>query len=241
MELLCELFGAGRTISELEKKRSLLRGLPPEYDVTSETIMSGTLSYHEAVSKLVVHETKMTSTELSGERTMLNLTKDMRKCYACGKVGRIARDCWSRRLSDSKKGNSKGPRGCYKCGKLGHTIQNYRSKNKIRSGSYENTPNIGALTSPKASSMISSVTKTEKWILYSGRTRHVRNCHENFKEFSEKEGVTQEGSNECIKSEGFGTVQVFATVKEKRPNIQLQYVLYVPDLMFNLISVAQGR
>lgn len=173
MELVCELDGAGHTISEHEQKRALLRGLPPEYDVTAETIMSESLGYREAVSKMVVREIRLASTQFGGGKAVLNYTKDTRKCYACGKTGHIAHDCWSRNSSDSKKGNgsrNKETRVCYKCGKPGHIIRDCMSKDKGRGDNSGNLSNTAMLTLPKDLSMVSSGKKPGRWILDSGCT-----------------------------------------------------------------------
>lgn len=45
MELIGELESAGQAISEIEKKRPLLRGLSSEFDVTIEVVMGGKLTY----------------------------------------------------------------------------------------------------------------------------------------------------------------------------------------------------
>lgn len=87
MELVWELNSADHTISEFEEKPTLFRGLPSEYNVASETVMSAKLGFHEAVFRLAVRETRVKTKELSGAKTSLKFTKGTQKCYALGKKG----------------------------------------------------------------------------------------------------------------------------------------------------------
>lgn len=50
IELVGKIESSGHSVSEIEKKRALLRGLPSDYDITTKTIMSIFLVYQETVA-----------------------------------------------------------------------------------------------------------------------------------------------------------------------------------------------
>lgn len=56
---MAELYNAGHVVLEVEKKRFFLRGMPKDCDMTVEGIMSLKHSYCEAVSKLIVRESRL--------------------------------------------------------------------------------------------------------------------------------------------------------------------------------------
>lgn len=61
--LVAELENAGRVVSEVEKKRAILRRVTKDYDINYEEIMSLKHPYSEAVSKLIVSESRLQMTD----------------------------------------------------------------------------------------------------------------------------------------------------------------------------------
>lgn len=94
--LVSELENAGHVVSEVEQERALLRGLPKDYDVTVETVMSFKHAYSEAVPKLIVREIRLRDAEDATPLALATTTpawKQSRKCFYCGKPGHVVRDC----------------------------------------------------------------------------------------------------------------------------------------------------
>lgn len=88
--LVGELEKAGHDVSVVGKKGILLRGLPADFDVTSEAIMSTPHDFSQAVSKLIVRETRLKDLENSSEKAVTtSLLLGNRKCYFWGKKGQL--------------------------------------------------------------------------------------------------------------------------------------------------------
>lgn len=125
-EIVNEVENAGHSISGIEKKRALLRDRSNAFDVTVEAIMGGTYSYHEAVSKSMVRETRLQESEDNAEKALLKRTQRIgNKYYICRKVRHISRACWQNIKSSGK---SKGRESnsnclCFECGKPGHIVK----------------------------------------------------------------------------------------------------------------------
>lgn len=72
--LVGELESAGHNVLRVEYRRALGRGLPREFDVTIEAIMSNDSSYNDAVAKLIVRESCLQ--ELESKRDQATVTLD---------------------------------------------------------------------------------------------------------------------------------------------------------------------
>lgn len=57
MKLAIEHDSARERVTDIDKKYTLLSGLTQKFDVTEEAIMDVWQGYHEAVPKIIVHET----------------------------------------------------------------------------------------------------------------------------------------------------------------------------------------
>lgn len=51
-----ELQAAGHNLSELEKQKAMIRGLPEAFDLTAQVIQSSATSYTEAIAQLIIQE-----------------------------------------------------------------------------------------------------------------------------------------------------------------------------------------
>lgn len=90
VELFSELESAGHTITEIDEKRTLLRGWSCNLDVTADSIRDGTHGYQEAVSRFIVCEPHLQESEGDVENELLT-QRDVKKC---SKVG--SQDSWPR-------------------------------------------------------------------------------------------------------------------------------------------------
>lgn len=70
IELVSKLEGAGYSVSEMDRKHTLLRGLPNEYDVIVEVIRALEHTYSHSVAKLMVSETRALENEGSRETAL---------------------------------------------------------------------------------------------------------------------------------------------------------------------------
>lgn len=86
LELFSELQSTGRAISELEKKRALLRVLTHGFDITAESVIYGSFKYHRAELKLIVREIRLLESNEVAERATV-AHKRVMKCFKSGGKG----------------------------------------------------------------------------------------------------------------------------------------------------------
>lgn len=235
--LVGELESAGYTVSKVEQKHALLRGLPKEFDVTAEAIMISEQNYNQAVAKLIVRETRLEDLEIGREKAMATKgVADTRTCHNCGKLGHLAKNCWHKK---KERDGRKDKRTCFICGKPGHIAKYCRQKGQnINSGDRNETTMVNF---PVALMSSPSKEMSEKWMLDSGCTSHISNNRSFFRTFLEKKGSIQVGNHEFIESHGVGTVNIKTAVHGVLNNVVLHDVLYAPDIVHNLISVSKVR
>lgn len=77
----------------------------------------------------------------------------------------------------------------------------------------------------------------EKWVLDTECIRHMVNRREYLNIFEAVQGPIQAGGQEVMKSEGHDTVGVITVVNEIKKRITLHAILYVPRLLYDLISI----
>lgn len=238
--LVGELQCAGHDVSDLEKKRALLRGLPKEYDVTVESVMASSHTYTEAVSRLIVRETRVREKEEISPKALMTRDRETRKCFFCGKPGHFARDC-KRKKRESKGGDSgKEKRSCFKCKKVGHLAKDCPETGGNTSEFSKDTAMVSTAI-PSALITVPRDSTSKYWMMDSACTKHMANRREYFVDFTPGHGVVQVGNNETIQSYGTGSVRVLGTSNGQRNYVTLHNVAYVPEIMFNLISVSRVR
>lgn len=105
--LVAVLDHAGHAVLEAEKKRAPLRGMLKDYDMTVEAIMTLPYSYVEAVSKLIVRESRPRMTKDASPLALVTSVEHeqkSRKYFFSGNLGHIFRDC---RLKNTDCGRKK--------------------------------------------------------------------------------------------------------------------------------------
>lgn len=81
MELVLELKDAGRRMSKVEMKRTLLRGLRKDIDTPAEFIVSIRLSYAKVLSRVMVRETQLDEMETMDEKAFISQACKTTKLY----------------------------------------------------------------------------------------------------------------------------------------------------------------
>lgn len=130
MELVGEIESAGDTVSQVEQKRALLRGLSKDYDVTAEFIMGFASEYNDTVSKLIVRETRLNDLDSKSDYALLtNENLMVWKCFQCGEVGHVAKSCQrnTKQSDDWELLQKRKSRNCFKCEKGGHIAKDCQS------------------------------------------------------------------------------------------------------------------
>lgn len=127
---------------------------------------------------------------------------------------------------------------CYECNKRGHkSYECPTPKNKPKKTTSEKNKALHTFLS------VSSI-KTNDWYIDSGASTHMT-LREDWlqKNSREKMSMPQNeiivANNEKLAVKGFGNVTVSVNVNNKRDDLDIQDVLYVPDLSANLLSVRQ--
>lgn len=88
-----EMKSTAQTIKKKGRKRAILWRLTKEFDITVKANMSTAKTCNEAVSKLIVKETRLEESEKSVEKTLLTHKGDPRKhCYTCVTLGYFSKN-----------------------------------------------------------------------------------------------------------------------------------------------------
>lgn len=71
MELANDLKSAGHSVSEIEHRRTSLKGLTRDFDVTAEAIKSVSHCFQNAVFKVIVRKTRLEESEVHKEIALM--------------------------------------------------------------------------------------------------------------------------------------------------------------------------
>ena len=187
---------------------------------------------NQVISKILdEHEQKSHSltlrSNLSKQKSSNKSTSDQR-CTHCQSPTHSAEKCWHLHPSKAPK-NWKPP----KCMKQDCQIKNQESTNKEASQNQDNQPNFSLIASATA---FSAKTAAPTWILDSGASTHMCNDASMVIGMQPADTEIQLGANTC-RSKGIGNVNLIADTSHGQRHITLTGVLYVPDLVVNLLSM----
>ena len=235
-ELFDALSVAGETISEEDRVVYLLASLPDTY-----TVLVTALEANEDVPKLevvterILHQerkTKEKSEAGSTGETAMTTRKSYKsrpkpRCYHCKKLGHIARFCEGKKESAKDKEDQK------------------KKKEKATvSVTEENSDSddLGLVSIADQALSVSSTDKECTWIIDSGATSHMCADKKSFTTLYQLEDpidVTV-GDGRALTATGRGKVVLDIVLpNSKSKSCTLHDVLYVPELSYNLVSVAK--
>ena len=239
-EVFNDLTIIGAPLDDEDKVVHLLASLPESYDtlVTALEANEKVPTMEVVIDRLTYEERKVKERESSSgakglyHRTDYSQQKRGRqsiRCHYCKRLGHMQRDCRDKLEAERRKGDAVVSVGNKKPGGA-----------HMKSKSHKNGASVGLIATHAL--LANGQDNSEKWILDSGATCHICCNQQLFDELEVKssQDVTL-GDSRVIKSAGSGTVKVKLTQRDgSYRDCTLHDVLYVPDLSFNLLSIAKA-
>ena len=242
IKAMTELFDAlsvvGDPVTEEDRVVFLLASLPESYDILVTALEANAdVPKMEVVTERLLHEERKLKERSmvpgnggSDEKGMMSKHRPFRRqgprCYYCGKLGHIQRNCgelsWSERKND-----------------------NYKMKqNANHAGVQQRDENCSDSEDAVLTAChVSSVSQQNGWIVDSGATSHMCNNRKLFTKMHtlEKSLEVMLGDGHVLEATGKGIVMM--DMRFPNGNMQrckLHDVLYVPSLFYNLLSVSRA-
>lgn len=217
-ELFRKLENAGQVLLEPLKVAMILRGLPEEFDtlaITLENRSDEDLTLEMVRGKLLDFVSRSDASESQNKALRVkSYQKPIPVCFKCHKKGHIQRDCWSKdkELEESDEKST---------------------KNQKASVAKQEYPMEFALG-------VGATCDNEDWLVDSGATSHMTPNKDLFDKLDEshKSNVGL-GNGETEKVEGIGNVKITVNGPTGLVQLNVQRVLFVPDLANNLLSVSK--
>lgn len=221
-ELLDEISRVSEPVKKEERVMCLLASLPIEY----KTLVTALQASEEVPKMSVVIERLLQEekgvldqekeVEKAGEIDALMLRERRRiKCYQCGKLGHIRRECRERSPNDYGRENYGG---------------------LVRDDKEE------TISLMVAQAHATQERSNGMWIIDSGASSHICNDVHMFDKLhgcGKGTGVTV-ANGKVLKATGRGTVKVDMVLPRGKVQCTLNQVLLVPGLKYNLFSVSSG-
>ena len=183
---------------------------------------------NEIVNEEEMVSGKVFSVKSSPQEFHKNSEKILR-CFNCNKIGHFANKCKLPRIKDVK---------CFNCNEHGHYASDCTKPNRRRK---EETANM-ALSKNMEFALQTNISKNSKncWILDSGASNHICNKMEMFKSSSYFDSFVIVANGKKLKTKAVGTIELDVELEDhKMVKLMMHDVLYVPDMEFNLISIAK--
>jgi hypothetical protein len=230
----------GDVITDEDRVVHLLASLPDSYSVlvTALEASAEVPSMETVIERLLHEERKTTDSESShsgnGQKAMTakRQYKKGPKCYGCGQIGHIKRDCPNQK--DRKKSEKKHDKV-----KASDRAHNTQAK---KSGCSDDTDSDSVGLTVRHVLSACDV-QTHHWVIDSGATCHMCNDRTLFTDLvflCQPQKVTL-GDGHHLKATGRGTVVLDIELPGgKTKKCKLADALYVPDLTYSLISIAKA-
>lgn len=211
-ELVRQLKDAGATLTELDQVSQLFISLPASYDVVTtamENLADDQIKLGMVKARLLAEERKRFGRDGSAMNNSEDGPKFSGKCFGCGSFGHKRAAC-------------------------------SKARNYARAQAAEiPVDREVALVSPEE--LNKSTRYKVEWILDSGASRHMANSDKLFSsivELTNPVTIDSAKNAECMEALKEGIVKGRVVTESGRLSLKITKVLYVPNLRFNLLSVA---
>lgn len=230
-EIVAQIKQAKGDIPENMVITKIITSLPQKYGhfVSAwDSVPTDKRTKSELTARLLIEEQRSKVHEANESKAFT--AKEGRKCFKCGKIGHLKKDCRSKKVV-----NNGSDKYCKNCKKQGHTDQQCWHK---KSESKINKQNAFIVSAVDA--LICNIEPDCRWYLDSGASEHMCKSESSFSNYQtlsmSKEVMIGDGST--IKAIGTGDIQLEAYDGEAWVPTILQKALHVPELKVNLFSVS---
>ena len=235
----------GEAVEEEDRVVHILASLPDRYNmlVTAFEASAEVPKLEIVTEKLLNEERKLLEKNCSRDSVHYSSSHDALftssqnrskyvppNCYYCGESGHIKRNCeeWKRKQEETQEVGKQS------------AVANFsyvnRRKGKVDSDSSDEEVECIALISEEHQESLS------KWVVDSAATDHMckdRSSIRNLKKLRRNKNV-KVGNGEYVQAQFEGTVKLKVRCGYKMTVFKLSNVLYVPELKYNLLSVAKA-
>ena len=234
-ELFDALTVAGETVSDEDRVVYVLASLPDSYNVLVTALEANAeVPKIEVVTERILHQerkTKEKETDSTNENAMPSHTVSRRpkpKCFNCGKLGHIQRYCRAKREDQNWIKEDQKERKDFHKQKVTVSVDNDSDTNGDDCG--------------LANSADCALPVIDEWIIDSGATTHMCSNKKAFTTLYQLESPIKVtvGDGRALTAIGRGDVVLnMECPSSESESCTLHDVLYVPELSYNLVSVAK--
>jgi hypothetical protein len=224
------------------------------------------LDYVNHALEITEHATKLAGSKAVNQHAKKSNVnhvkgKSEKSCYACGKSGHIARDCYSKKTSDKvnhaemvlcvdrveevtaavrgtamkTKQRAKGQKTCFYCGKKGHVVKDCDlKKSNDKTNRFEMVLTVEEVN--EVSSLGSLKPEDGVWILDSGSSMHFVAAKRELVNTSKVSRGCVMANNTTVEVEVVGDVVMHTS---EGVNLRVQDVHYHPRMSKNILSLGK--